>query len=406
MKPLTLTLQAFGSYAAKTVVDFTAPNQNLFLITGDTGAGKTTLFDAIVFALYGEASSSANKKDGAELQSQFAELAVMPVVELTFSEISGGEAQIYTVRRSPRHRRPMRRGTGFTDERESVSLILPDGREYSQNQKETDARLEEIVGLSKDQFMQVAMIAQGEFMALLRASSADRKVIFRRLFDTELYQEIVEELGKRQRAKRLEIDQIRLACQAEISRVAIPEVYEGAEALLALKSNVLAAEQLNIAQVEALTASLESMCAWLDAQSDEAHAARDAAGQRRDGARDALTQAEALIAAYGQLARAEAELESCAAQEGEIREAGALIAAIAAAYEIRGAHRRYADARDAAARTVADLSGQQEALPRLKALATDAAEAEVSAKAAMEAALSSHARVSERVAKALSTLRR
>ena len=85
MRPLKLTMQAFGSYADRTEIDFTIPNQNFFLITGDTGAGKTTIFDAMVFALYGEASSGANKKDGAELQSQFAELSKEPYVELEFS---------------------------------------------------------------------------------------------------------------------------------------------------------------------------------------------------------------------------------------------------------------------------------------------------------------------------------
>ena len=84
MRPITLTIQAFGSYGKKTSIDFTTPNQNLFLITGDTGAGKTTIFDAIVFAIYGEASSTNNKKDGAELQSQFTDFGTEPFVALTF----------------------------------------------------------------------------------------------------------------------------------------------------------------------------------------------------------------------------------------------------------------------------------------------------------------------------------
>ena len=89
MKPLKLTMQAFGSYGKRTVIDFERTNQNLFLISGDTGAGKSTIFDAIVFALYGEASSGANKKDGTELQSQYAEPEVQPFVELVFSEGAG-----------------------------------------------------------------------------------------------------------------------------------------------------------------------------------------------------------------------------------------------------------------------------------------------------------------------------
>jgi exonuclease SbcC len=171
-------MQAFGSYGKKTSIDFTKPNQNLFLITGDTGAGKTTIFDAIVFALYGEASSNSNKKDGAELQSQFVDYGTEPFVELTFSELTGGTALLYTVRRVPRHIRTLKKGDGLKDEKETVSLTMPDGMEYSQNQKETDGKLEEIVGLSKEQFMQIAMIAQGEFMELLRADSNKKRRSF------------------------------------------------------------------------------------------------------------------------------------------------------------------------------------------------------------------------------------
>ena len=89
MRPQRLVMQAFGSYGRMTEIDFEMPNQNLFLITGDTGAGKTTIFDAIVFALYGEASSGVNRKDGTELQSQFVGFDIEPFVELTFTE--GGD---------------------------------------------------------------------------------------------------------------------------------------------------------------------------------------------------------------------------------------------------------------------------------------------------------------------------
>ena len=103
MKPLKLTMQAFGSYGKRTVIDFTQANQNLFLITGNTGAGKSTIFDAIVFALYGETGSGTNKKDGTELQSQFADIDETPYVELEFQEHRTGEDDIYTVKRVPRH---------------------------------------------------------------------------------------------------------------------------------------------------------------------------------------------------------------------------------------------------------------------------------------------------------------
>ncbi len=400
MKPITLTLQAFGSYAAKAAVDFTQPNQNLFLITGDTGAGKTTLFDAIVFALYGEASSGANKKDGAELQSQFADPSLTPFVELTFLEAD----QVYTVRRSPRHRRPVRRGTGFTDERETVSLVLPDGREYSQNQRETDKKLVEIVGLSKEQFMQVAMIAQGEFMALLRAKSEDRKGIFRKLFGTAVYQDIVEELNRRQKAMRSELAQLRTALQTEAAHIAVPEGYDRASEVSGLKNAVLSAERLNIADMEALTGALAALCDWLGEQRGDAAKAADELARQRDAARDALTRAAALSAAYGQLERAEAVLAECEHEEKAMGEVAALIAAIAAAHELKAAHQRYADARGAATQIETSLARQRDSLPRLVETQQAAIEAETVARADLETALEALARVSERVEKALAVL--
>ena len=103
MKPIKLTMQAFGSYANKTVIDFREPDQNIFLITGNTGAGKTTIFDAIVFALYGESSSTLNKKSGTLLQSQFASFDVVPYVEFEFSEGYGDDEKVYTIYRTPQH---------------------------------------------------------------------------------------------------------------------------------------------------------------------------------------------------------------------------------------------------------------------------------------------------------------
>ena len=223
MKPLKLTMEAFGSYGCRTVIDFGKPDQNLFLITGDTGAGKSTIFDAIVFALYGEASSNASRKDGAELQSQFASPETLPFVELTFSEGRGRDRKVYIVRRTPRHKRPLKRGSGMKDVSETVSLRMPDGSEYPP--KETDRKLEELVGLTKAQFMQVAMIAQGEFMEFLRARSDDKKAIFRKLFHTGQYQEIVEELGRRRKAKEGEIQQIKAACLLEAARIEVPQDY-------------------------------------------------------------------------------------------------------------------------------------------------------------------------------------
>ena len=195
MRPKKLVMQAFGSYGKKTEIDFTKPVQNLFLITGDTGAGKTTIFDAIVFALFGEASSGNNKKSGEELQSQFTDFGNEPFVEFTFTEKVGSEEEEYRVKRIPRHKRPYKRGReGLADEKEKVSLFYADDTEYSQNLKETNARIEEIIKLTKSQFMQVSMIAQGEFMEVLRGD--DKQAVFRKLFGTEIYKELTAQLRR------------------------------------------------------------------------------------------------------------------------------------------------------------------------------------------------------------------
>ena len=332
MKPIRLTLRAFGSYGAEQTVDFTRPDQNLFLVTGDTGAGKTTLFDAIVFALYGEASSTSNRKDGQELQSHYAGYDVSPFVELTFSEAG----EVYTVRRAPMHLRSKKRGAGVTLQSETVTLTLPDGSDYPQ--KEADRKIEAIVGLTKDQFMQVAMIAQGEFMALLRAKSDEKKLIFRKLFGTALFQRIVGELNERCKAKKADIARIRTACQTEVAHIAVPRDYPDGDGVAALQRRALESDRLNAADMERLMTALDALCVWLDKRRDASKAAYDDQSKRRDGCRDRWTQAEALNRAFDQLARAEAILRACDAEESAVAEMGKLVGQIDAAYELQALH--------------------------------------------------------------------
>lgn len=409
MRPQRLTMQAFGSYGGKvTTVDFTRPGQNLFLITGDTGAGKTTIFDAIVFALYGEASSGVNKKDGAELQSQFVDYGVQPFVELVFSEKSGEAAECYIVRRRPKHVRPLKRGSGVKEESGSVSLTMPDGTEYPP--KETDRKLVEIVGLTKEQFMQVAMIAQGEFMELLRARSDDKKEIFRRLFHTELFQKIVEELKSRGDAMKAEISRIRTACQTEVSHIAVPVGlecgYEGTETLGQLKDRVLSSDRLNVADMEKLLEELKALCERLEAGQAEAQKRYTEAGKLRDGKRDAFNEAQSLLKSFEQQEKAEADLAECAGSEAEIGEKAKLIARIHDAYEIQGLYRSFHDAEVIAADTERKLKEQQDALPGLEAACREAALAQEAAKALQDAQLEEFAKISERVGKNLDILGR
>ena len=228
MKPIRLTMQAFGSYGKKTVIDFTKPSQNLFLITGDTGAGKTTIFDAIVFALYDEASSGQNKKEGVIFQSQYADLDITPEVTLEFAESGAENAPHYHIRRVPRHVRRLKRasknGNTTKEETSLVELTMPDGSLYPA--KETNEKIVEIVGLTKGQFRQIAMIAQGEFMEVLRAKSSEKKEIFRKLFNTEIYDEILDELKRRKNAKEKELAFLTKEIQMEVSRVCVDETFE------------------------------------------------------------------------------------------------------------------------------------------------------------------------------------
>lgn len=181
MRPLKLTMSAFGPYAGQTTVDFDAlGTTGLYLITGDTGAGKTTIFDAIAYALYGEASGET--RESSMLRSKYAESEMPTFVELTFA--NGGER--YTVRRNPEYTRPKTRGTGTTVQKADAELTMPDGRVITKT-REVTAAVTEVIGVDRAQFSRIAMIAQGEFRRLLLAQTDERKAIFRQIFRTGKY---------------------------------------------------------------------------------------------------------------------------------------------------------------------------------------------------------------------------
>ena len=407
MKPIQLTMQAFGSYGKKTVIDFTKPDQNLFLITGDTGAGKTTIFDAIVFALYGEASSVVNRKNGAELQSQFAATSVEPFVELVFEEQVEGQPALYTVRRVPKHVRPLKRGTGTKEESGSVSLIMPDETEYPS--KETDKKLEEIVGLTKNQFMQVAMIAQGEFMALLRAKSDDKKVIFRKLFNTELYQNIVDELAKRRKDKDRKIAQIKTACQTEVGHILVPKLVtaDGAETdqeqngvadqiadacreankLQELKERILKSERLSLPDMEALLQTLVSVSEWTKGKMQQSESETSQLYKVYLLKRDAVTKAGQLLERYKELEEAEKELGECEAIKPLMQEWQQCMRQIEDAYDILTLWKQYQEVSGQLETARQALAANEQALPEQKMACEQAAVQLQQAKKVQEQAL-------------------
>ncbi|MDO4943378.1 MAG: SMC family ATPase, partial [Lachnospiraceae bacterium] len=204
MKPQFIKMKAFGSYCDERI-DFSDVQQGLFLITGDTGAGKTTIFDAIMFALYGE--TSGGKREGKMMRSQYAPEGMETEVEFGFSY----RGERYIIKRRPQQPRYKKnKQTGKFEELKTqmsarVELIMPDGKEFPGKIAQINEKIIQIIGLNADQFTQVAMLAQGDFVKLLHASSKDRKEIFAKMFDTRIYGCIQDELRQRYMTKTKEL---------------------------------------------------------------------------------------------------------------------------------------------------------------------------------------------------------
>ena len=184
MRPLKITMSAFGPYAGEVTLDMQKLGKSgIYLITGDTGAGKTTVFDAISYALYGEASG--NYRENTTLCSKYASADTPTFVELEFEYNN----EIYKINRNPEYPRPNKRGEGFTKQSANAELVMPDGSVITKI-KEVSAKVEEIIGINKNQFSQIAMIAQGDFRKLLNCETNERSKIFRKIFKTEPYHNI------------------------------------------------------------------------------------------------------------------------------------------------------------------------------------------------------------------------
>ena len=203
MKPKKLVMSAFGSYAGVETIDFEKMEHGLFLIAGDTGAGKSTIFDAIMFALYD--TMSGKERKGNMMRSEYAAESAETYVEYTFSYGSANRYETYTIKRYPSYERKSKRKNkngeyGMTKQLGRVSLILPDGKEFAGKAAETNQKIQEIIGLTAEQFSKIAMIAQGEFQELIMDKTGRRKEIFQQIFSTEIYEKIEKKIWERFKA--------------------------------------------------------------------------------------------------------------------------------------------------------------------------------------------------------------
>lgn len=251
MRPIKLTMSAFGPYAGEMTLELDClGEQGLYLITGDTGAGKTTIFDAITYALYGEASGET--RDPNMFRSKYAADDTETFVALDF--VSSGN--LYHIQRSPEYERPAKRGSGKVKKAADAELIYPDGRIVSKTREVTRA-VEEILGISRAQFIQVAMIAQGDFLKLLLAGTNQRIEIFRKIFNTERFQLLQNQLKNDAAALGKECTKLRdsikqyadgLGCRADDDKKALVEKAEELpfEELLALAETLLAEDEKQV----------------------------------------------------------------------------------------------------------------------------------------------------------------
>ena len=382
MRPLRLTLSAFGPYAAETTLDLEKLGRGeLYLITGDTGAGKTTLFDAITYALYDHSSSGI--REGSMLRCKYADDKTPTFVELEF-EVYGVH---YTVRRNPEYQRPKARGEGMTTEKADATLTYPDDRPPVTKAKDVTAAVQEIIGLDYNQFSQIVLIAQGQFTKLLNASTEERSRIFRKLFRTQRYAQLQERL----QAEAAALNQQRTAQNAKLdsllSGLQFAPDDPDAEALRALCAQTV--PETALALLDALTARQAAALEDAGTALHTTEARLDTVQRQLGAAAQAQRLAQQLTARQAELAAAKPALDAARAEAdrhaGDAAQLDALTAQVTQAQSALAAYdaldavcRQQTEARDAARLAAAQAQKRRTQLDSLNA-ALAAAEAELAA---------------------------
>ena len=312
MRPLKLTISAFGPYGGEVVLEMEKlGNRGLYLITGDTGAGKTTIFDAICFALYGEPSGSNRRAD--MLRSNFANAQTPTFVELEFS--CGGK--VYTVRRSPEYERPKERGEGIRKVPAESTLIYPDGRQPLTKNREVTAAIAELIGLDREQFSQMAMIAQGDFLRLLLAKTEERSKIFREIFHTGPYQRFQERVRQEASALRADYENIQRSMEQYVQGIqcdpARLETVTAEDGALELLSDLLKEDTEILQKLDREAEQQNQEIQNLDGQLAQAELA-DKSRRELEIAKTQLPQLEA------DLQKKKEELSACGEAENRVKQ--------------------------------------------------------------------------------------
>ncbi len=369
MKPIKLTMKAFGSYGQETTIDFTRPTQKLFLITGDTGAGKTTIFDAITYALYGKNSSILNEKNGFELQSQFDDGSTPPYVDFTFSEMQNGQECTYKIHRELHHLHKNKSGkNAYRPLSEKITLILPGEDEYL---GDIPKKINEIVGLTRSQFMQVAMLAQGEFMKLLRTESKNKKIIFRQLFKTEIFERLIDEIKTRNKAMQGELNLILKKCQSHIETLTLPDNLPADNPLPSLKAR-LCQTTPNIAEMETLLQELNALIEKYQKEVKNQQENWNELAKQRDQLNAQIAKAQELSKAYANLDHLQEQKKELDSEQKTQSKNEQLAQGIIQAYEIKGIYDRLSDKEKDLTNTQKQKADTEKLLPAQEKAVADA----------------------------------
>ena len=370
MKPLKLTLSAFGPYAGRTTIDFSRLCENgIFLITGDTGAGKTTIFDAISFALYGEGSGGKERRASKSFRSDYAARDTETYVELEFRH----RQHTYRLKRNPVYLRQSRRGDDLVEQKAAAELTELDTGECWTGTDEVKDRAQELIGLTQDQFAQTVMIAQGDFLKILNARSDDRKKLFQQLFNTSLYADLQKKAKEKcSAAAQLQKD-LDLRIVTEAGKISPEPEFPDRERLKQYQTDAKYADQL--------LETLRGLYAYETRLKKEA----DGQWETLDGQLKTLTAALAdgrnLNQRFDELGQWQKELDGLLQKQSTVEERKAALSAARKAQllgpvdQLRRRNRQSLEAeKTQAARLAQEKKAQAERLPALEETAKQARE--------------------------------